>query len=311
MMRPAIAIAFVLSIIACKSSGPNPGDDDDDDIDSGVAVDARVTEDGWTELIARDWTVPPGSADTYKCRRIQIPSDMMVTGFRAIAPLGTHHTVVTISNSGAIGDYDCSASNLDYQMLYASGVGTDTLAFPTGVAMKIKAGQYINLNLHLFNATDDPIDGHSGIEVKVVPAAEVVHEADMTFAGSLNFDILPGDNREVKGGCTLKSDWHIFTLWPHMHQFAKHQKLTITKTGQQPVALLDDPYSFLEQKNYPMTEMLLESGTRIDVTCTYNNSTNPPQTISFGDSSNEEMCFTGIYKWPTGGSLFQCAGAPL
>ena len=171
MMRPAIAIAFVLSIIACKSSGPNPGDDDDDDIDSGVAADARVTEDGWTELIARDWTVPPGSADTYKCRRIQIPSDMMVTGFRAIAPLGTHHTVVTISNSGAIGDYDCSASNLDYQMLYASGVGTDTLAFPTGVAMKIKAGQYINLNLHLFNATDDPIDGHSGIEVKVVPAA--------------------------------------------------------------------------------------------------------------------------------------------
>ncbi|HEY5933776.1 MAG TPA: hypothetical protein VIU61_04060 [Kofleriaceae bacterium] len=306
MMRPAIAIAFVLSIIACKSSGPNPGDDDDD-VDSGVAVDARVTEDGWTELIARDWNIAPGADDTYRCRRVQVNQDMWVTGFRAIAPLGTHHTVVTISNGGTTGDYDCQAGSLDMKMLYASGVGTEELAFPTGVAMKIQAGQYVNLNLHLFNATDDPLIGHSGIEVKLVPAADVVHEADMTFAGSLNFEILPGDNREVYGGCRLTSDWHIFTLWPHMHQYAKHQKVVITETGKTPVTLLDDAYSFFEQKNYPMAEMLLPSGTRIDVTCKYNNNTDPPQTITFGDSSNQEMCFTGIYKWPAGGNLFQCS----
>lgn len=306
MMRPAIAIAFVLSIIACKSSGPNPGDDDDD-IDSGVEVDARVTEDGWTELIARDWTVPPGSADTYKCRRIQVNQDMWVTGFRAIAPLGTHHTVVTISNGGTTGDYDCQAGSLDMKMLYASGVGTEELGFPTGVAMKIQAGQYVNLNLHLFNATDDPLDGHSGIEVKLVPATDVVHEADMTFAGDINFSIEPGDNKTTTGGCNISSEWHIFTLWPHMHQFAKHQKVVIKKPGMDPETLLDDAYSFFEQKNYPRAEMTLPQNTQISVTCTYNNNTNPPQNITFGDSSNEEMCFTGIYKWPAGGNLFQCA----
>jgi hypothetical protein len=29
--------------------------------------------------------------------------------------------------------------------------------------------------------------------------------------------------------------------------------------------------------------------------------------LRFGDSSNEEMCFTGMYKYPAGGNLFQCA----
>jgi len=303
-MRTAIALAFAISIVGCKSSGPNPGDDDDD-IDSGVP-DVSVP-DGWTELISRGWTVPPGSADTYKCRRIKVTQDMWVTGFRAIAPVGTHHTVVTISDGGQTGDYDCSVLGLDMNMLYASGVGTDELAFPTGVAMKIKAGQYINLNLHLFNATDNEIAGTSGILVKLVEPAAVVHEASMSFAGNANFSIPPGDNKEVKGGCTLERDWHIFTLWPHMHQFAKHQKLAVTRPGEQPMTLLDDAFAFTEQRNYPMSEMMLPSGTVVDVTCTYNNNTNPPKDIPFGDSSNEEMCFTGVYMWPAGGAIFECS----
>ena len=304
MMRPAIAIALALSIIACKSSGPNPGDDDDVD----ASVDAPVTPDGWTELIARDWTVAPGAADTYKCRRIQINQDMWIAGFRAIAPLGTHHTVVTISDGGQIGDYDCGAGTLDMQMLYASGVGTEELAFPSGVAMKIEAGQYVNLNLHLFNATDDPLDGHSGIEVKLMPANEVVHEANMAFAGDINFSIPPGDNKTTTGGCTLQRDWHVFTLWPHMHQFANHQKLVARPPGGEAITLLDDAYSFFEQRNYPMAEMHLESGTEISVTCTYNNNTDPPKNITFGDSSNQEMCFTGVYRWPPGDTLWECTG---
>ena len=305
MIRMAFALAIVLSIVGCKG-GTNPGGDDDDD-GADAGIDAPPIEEGWTELIGRDWTVPPGADDTYKCRRIQMTQDMWISGFRAVAPFGTHHTVVTISSGGQTGDYDCSVLNLDNQMLYASGVATDELLFPPDVAIQVQAGQYINLNLHLFNATDDPITGRSGILVKTSDT-EPLHKADMMFAGNMRFSIEPGDNKIVEGGCEqTRADYQVFTLWPHMHQFAKHQKVVVTPAGQDPMTLLDEPYSFLEQRNYPMATLSLPMGSRIDVTCTYNNNTNPPVNIPFGDSSNQEMCFTGMYKYPAGGGLFQCS----
>ncbi|HTL34231.1 MAG TPA: hypothetical protein VL326_13970 [Kofleriaceae bacterium] len=269
--------------------------------------DAPVSDLGWTMLVGRSWQVPPGSADTYKCIRIAVKEDMWVTGFRAQAPLGTHHTVLTISNNGnQLGEYDCQVGSLDLEMLWASGVGTAELNFPEGVGMKLKAGQFVNLNLHLFNASDTPLSGTSGIEVKKVEPSAVVHEADMTFSGTTNFSI-PSDNQphDVSGGCQVQSQWNVFTVWPHMHQHATKQSFEITQGATVTKVLDNKPYSFQEQVNYPSQTMTLNPGDRIKTTCTFVNNTGT--TLTFGDSSNEEMCFTGMYKWPAGGSLFQCA----
>ena len=167
--------------------------------------------------------------------------------------------------------------------------------------MKLTAGMTINLNLHLFNASDDPLAGTSGIMIKTLPAAGVVHEADMVFAGTQRLSI-PSDGQptRVTGGCTAPREWNVFTAWPHMHQFATHTKLTIGGD-----VVLDEPYSFEEQVNYPEVVRTIPQGTRIDVECTYVN--NSGVTVTFGDSSNQEMCFTGMYKYPAGGHLFQCA----
>jgi hypothetical protein len=68
--------------------------------------------------------------------------------------------------------------------------------------------------------------------------------------------------------------------------------------------MLDTDYSFTEQKNHPIPETIFYSGDQIQVTCTYVNNTG--STINFGDSSNAEMCFTGMYKYPAGGNAFGC-----
>ena len=293
------ALAAVLVCAACGGGGTSS--------DDTPMPDAPDVPQEWTSLIGRDWTVPPGSADTYKCKRIQITEDMWINGFRQIAPLGTHHTVVTVSTNGQqLGDYDCGVSSLDFQMLYASGVGTAELLFPEGVAMKIKAGQYINLNLHLFNASDELLTGTSGIEVKRIEASKVVHEADMQFAGTTDINI-PSDGQPhtVSGGCQLSSAITMFTIWPHMHQFATHQSFEVTKGGQVMKLLDNKPYQFEEQVNYQIEPLTLAAGDRIQTTCTYVNTSGT--TVTFGDSSNQEMCFTGYYKYPAGGNLFQCA----
>ena len=97
MMRIAVAVVGVVAV-GCGNSKCDPGltcGGGDDGADAAVTAD-------FVDLVGRDWLVPPGSADTYKCRRVMVPEDMWIGGFRAIAPVGTHHTVVTFSNQRPI-----------------------------------------------------------------------------------------------------------------------------------------------------------------------------------------------------------------
>lgn len=304
-MKGTIVAIVAFALGACGKDLTHMGSPDAPGSTGDASGDA--TPAGWTPLIARDWDLAAGATNTYKCTRIMVTQDMWVAGFRAKSPTGTHHSVLTIStNNTQTGDYDCQAGSLDNQMLYAAGVGTDDLSFPSGVAMHIAAGTYINLNLHLFNATDNPISGNSGVLVKLVDHADVVNEADMMFSGTFTINI-PSDGQPhpAHGSCKVPTDWHIFTLWPHMHQTATHQKWTYTEGTNAPVALIDDDFSFAEQKNYPIADTLLKKGDTIDTYCTYVNNTGT--TMTFGDGSDKEMCFTGMYKYPAGGSLFSCA----
>jgi hypothetical protein len=312
-----LAFTGLVTFAACGSSGGG-GDDDGDDDDTTTPdantwtppPDADLT--GYTELIGRDWTMAPG--ERYKCIRIQAAQDMYIQSFQAQAPQGTHHTVVTIKDQlggqggSDLGEYECEVNTLDLQMLFASGVGTDALTFPDGVAMKIEAGQYINLNLHLFNTQGSAdLSGHSGVWVKTIPVDQVVQEAEMVFAGTMDFTIEAGMTGEASGGCTFNQPATIMTYWPHMHQIATHQKVTLTVGGQQMV-IHDEPFSFEEQKNYTLDPPIqVQSGDSINVVCSYDN-TAGEEDVTFGDSSNTEMCFTGLYRYPKQAfTLFDCA----
>jgi hypothetical protein len=309
MMKLAyVSLVAGLGLIGCGGGGEaDDTGDDDPQVDAPPSTDPDANPDGWEMLIGRDWNIPAGVNDIYRCTRIMVPEDIYIAGFRSQAPLGSHHAVLTIANnnSGELGDYDCDVGSLDFKMLYASGVNTDDLMFPDGVGVFLPQGTYINLNLHLFNATDDAISGSSGVLVKKL-AAEPPTLADMTFAGDVNLNI-PGNNlpHVESGGCnSLNRSFSIVALWPHMHQYATHQKVEFIHDGV-PTTVLDEAYSFSDQGNYPQTPNLeFQSGDGINVTCTY---VNPgPSSVEWGDSSTEEMCFVGIYRYPAGGTLFDC-----
>ncbi|MEO8701378.1 MAG: hypothetical protein ABI867_15130 [Kofleriaceae bacterium] len=309
----AILLAVVsLSILGCGGGGGNNGDDDDDTpIDASNPIpDAPPIPEGFTRLIGRTWTLAGGQLDTYKCVRITIPTDMYITSIVAQAPTGTHHTVLSIAgsngSSGPDGEQDCSVGTLGMQMLYASGVGTAPLDFPTDVGIKVAAGTQIHLNLHLFNATENDIAGDSAILVKASATPPPIL-AEMVFAGSFLFQIPANGQPFTKtGGCTANSNFTLFAVWPHMHQLATHQKVEITRGQQAPNVIHDSAYEFAEQKYYLQNpEVQVQSGDQIKVSCTWVNNTGSP--IGFGDSSNKEMCFSGLYRYPAANAgLFQC-----
>jgi hypothetical protein len=312
-MRRYTLLAFALTIGCGKD--PAGGGDDQPVIDapSGMA-DAYVPPAGYTKLIGRTWTLQPGATDIYKCVRVTIPQDMYITAFEAQAPLGTHHTVLSIAGangtSGPDGEQDCAVQTLGMQMLYASGVGTSPLEFPANVGLKIAAGTQIHLNLHLYNAGDSALSGESAIWVKSQPTAPPML-AEMVFAGKFLFSIAGTPQgqqpmeQKVIGGCTVNNPFSLFAVWPHMHKIATHQKVEVIRNSASTV-LHDAPFNFYEQ-NYHLQNPIyqVQTGDQIRVTCSYLN----PSTasVTFGDSSDQEMCFSGLYRYPAMNSgLFQC-----
>src|SRR5574338_635727 len=246
LMRAWLCVALVAA--ACGGGSGIGGDDDDGQPDAGSdATPDGLIADGWTKLIERSWNlVPPQEA--FKCTRIQIPEDMYISGFRARSPTGTHHELLTIAtdSTGPIGDYDCTSSTQDPKLLFGGGIASNDFEFPAGVAIKLPAGSYINLNLHLLNVSDSTLSGTSGVYVRTVPANEVVHEADMMFLGTYQIDVPPTNSpKVVSGSCVTPTDWTIFNLWPHMHSYGVHQKVSVKRGGTSNVTtLLDTGYSY-------------------------------------------------------------------
>jgi hypothetical protein len=316
-----ISFAFLLAAAACGTNNSSG-----DDADAAVNPDGNGSGNpdagppaGYTKLIGRSWSLTAGQTDTYRCVQITLPQDTYIGGFHAEAPTGTHHTVLTITNNPqhADGEWDCSAGSLDFQMLFASGVGTDDLAFPDGVGIKVPAGYHVTLNLHLFDATDHALAGETDIYVKQLSTApDAAHLAEMVFSGTFTIDVkaTAGITQTASGGCALPSDANLIALWPHMHQLGVHQLVTLTpKAGGGTMNLLDHDYKFTEQKNYPWaTPIAVKQGDQINTVCSYINTTNPLTEVKFGESSLDEMCFTGIYRYPaTGQNLFSCTtGVP-
>jgi hypothetical protein len=275
----------------------------------GCASDPEGPPTGTVELIGRDWSVPTG--EHYKCLGIQVEQDMYIRELRTFGPLGEHHTVLTVTDrlggigGTQLGEYDCNVLTVDLQMLYASGVGTPPLAMPDGVALEVRAGQYLHLNLHLFNATDDVQSARSGIEAVLVEPVPTERLAEMVFVGTFDIDVAPGETRTHGGGCTFTRDATLFGYWPHMHQFATHHKLTVNAGGTAQI-LHDEAYDFEEQRHYPITPTIaVKPGDSARVDCTYTNTSGTR--LRWGDSSNEEMCFSGLYRYPKQAtSLFDC-----
>ena len=296
MMRASL-VAVVL--LGCGSDGGgatidgNGGDDD-------APPDATIPP-GFTELIGRDWQIDTHTSDNYFCRKIQVTQEMWISAFSSLSPLGTHHQIITVSDDPTnLGDYSCNSTNLDPKMLYAGGIDTDALQLPDNVAVHVQAGQYLNLNLHLFDATDNPLSGHSAVLVKTIDASQVVNEADMTFAGKRIFTVpKQTTNYTITGGCVVPAgvDWNVFAVWPHMHQLAVHQTDEIyVGANPQPTTILDVPYTFTEQQNYNMNGIVFHPGDTVNIECIYDNPT--MMDVNSGEGANNEMCLLGLYRYP-------------
>lgn len=273
-------------------------------------VDTSTAADQWQTIITGDWTLDPGT-EGYVCARITLEADLVVSAFSAIIPKGTHHTLLTVGDpTKPDGVEKCTAADNYPLSVFGSGVGTNELDMPAGVAVRIEKGKQLNLNLHLFNTDPDPLSGTSGTQVKIMKEEDVQDYAEGILAGTLALNIPPHQETTSVGYCAMSHDVTIFSVAPHMHQLGTHARVVGMPAGADEVVLHDGPYDFNEQRYYPVDPLQLAQGDQVRVECTWMNTTD--KTVAFGDSSLAEMCFAGIYRYPANGDNFACVmGARL
>lgn len=333
MMKHANTVALALLLLAAGSAcGSEVGEaggsgTSDGQADGGVPAPSTTDAEAdgetlatWSTLLDHDWEIEPGQ-EAYYCVRKTVTEDVWISGFRGIAPAGTHHTSIGfgdpgvedpnymgLATSGPDGVVECNGIFTGTTLLYFGGAGNQPLEMPEGIAVKIPKGKQMLLTLHLFDVSEVPISGRSGVEVIHADPSEVVHEAQVVTVGkdvSPDLTVVPGESTQSEA-CTMTEDVTIFAVAAHMHLFGTHMKTTATLAGGSQVTLLDEDYDF-GQQHYNVIEPSVElhAGDTIEVTCSYNNTGGA--TLVFGESTHDEMCITGTYRYPATSPKSFCA----
>lgn len=255
-----------------------------------------VAADGWEMLVTSDWELAPNE-ERYFCQRVTLKEDLYVNGIKAVNPAGTHHTALTAAASAGMPDglTECNSNGLLPQGIFGSGVGTAPVMYPAGVGLKLRAGQQLLLNLHVFNVTAQRLRGTSGTAVLRAKPEDVKNLAESLLAGPARFSV-PVGRSSVKGKCTMTHDTKLFAVQPHMHQTGVHMKGVAHSSEMGDVTVHDGAFNFENQLVYAIDEVPMKQGDTVDVECTFDNQTDKP--ISFGESSNQEMCFLVLHRYP-------------
>lgn len=283
MRLTTISLALSTCLAGCANDA-RLGDDE-------PGVDPGTDDRGFIPLVMHDYSLPPGT-ESFVCVRQTVTEEMWIKTIKPVSPDGTHHAVLmTGAPDGPDGAVDCTSS-LPKPAIYASGVGSQELDMPDGVAVHLRPGDQLLLNLHLFNAGSDALDGTAGIEVIETEPVDTSHEAGVVLVGkAAGLTIPPGMSTQL-GECTTPAGSTVFAVAPHMHTRGVHMK--VDYTGQ---TLHDEDYTFDQQRFHVLPSVMpTVAGAKMTVACTYYNETSA--SLYFGESTDQEMCYALAFVYP-------------
>jgi hypothetical protein len=289
-------LPFALLLAACGGSGSSDNDSDGGGGSDGSTGGVDAPGDpplNYVSLITTEWTMA-ASDEGYICATKTLTEDTYVGALRPLGPPGTHHTVVSM-RAPTEPDNPSFPCGPEFGEFWASGYGTGALVLPDGVGLLAPAGMQLRLSLHLFNTQDVPLSGTSGLEVVRLDPSDVTHVARVSYHGPYDFVIpdngepFPYTHTTATGSATLVG------IFPHMHQLGTHFRARLLHPTGEPTVLWDEDYQFESQEFAPLAEIRVGATDTLETTCTWLNAGSGP--VTWGDSSEAEMCFTILMSY--------------
>jgi len=264
-------------------------------------------------------TVPSGQENT-QCvvTRLKNLTAAHVGTIHNVLSDGSHHLIVYRTNDTQeqLTPFDCQP----FSDLLKPAKGTplmitqkkdDTLTLPQGVAFSINADQFVRLEMHYINASPAELQVSATSTFVTMPESQFQNEADFLFFGNPDINI-PAHSAMTLGPTYLPlppdlADSKFFGFAGHTHQWGTNVSVATTtgKTGPD-TPIYDVPnWQWAEPETvYVDPPLTVPQNGGFHLTCEWQNDS--ANTVKFGESANDEMCFFWTYYYPSKGA-FVCA----
>ena len=271
--------------------------------------DSGSGDEGYQDvLIEHEWQID-STDEKFWCVRQTLTEDVYIAGFEAVAPPGSHHTVLSAGATplGTDGVSECTSNEHNFEnMVFETANGVNGFEMPEGVAVKLVAGEQLNFNIHVMNTGDSALTGVSAVKFKPADPATIEQYARSIYVGKLGIELPPQQETTLSSDCPLATDVTAFGVLPHMHAAGAHMTVAAQGAGEEQQMLFDEDFELATTKRYyPIDPVSLKADDVLQVTCTWFNATN--ETIYWGEAISDEMCFAGVYVYPAEGVNGYCA----
>lgn len=179
--------------------------------------------------------------------------------------------------------------------------------FTNGIAQRLYPGTDIKIQMHYApTATTEDDSTSINLFFAQTPATRFIRSKVMTPFTSVvtpPFVMIPGTTTDFHGTWELDQDVSLVGIMPHMHMLGKNWRVYAIKPGGDTVNLIRImDWDFNWQSSYYFKKLLhLPQGTTIHAYAKYDNTANnpnnpnsPPQFISWGENTSDEMFYLPI-----------------
>jgi hypothetical protein len=185
--------------------------------------------------------------------------------------------------------------------VFGTGIGDQDLLLPEGSAQILPEGTQLLIQLHLFNTTTSEIVTRTKVRMHKTDVVDPLPVGFYVF-GTSEVELPPASNSTVSNDCTVPDEVVIGAMLPHMHYLGQSLTFEMGDANDPSAPMREvfkrDPYSFDDQYVEPF-DLTIPAGTPTRVTCEFDNP--DPRTVTFGESSENEMCFLVTYQIDSAG----------
>lgn len=184
----------------------------------------------------------------------------------------------------------------------------DMIFLPNRVAYTFAPHQMVKLEMHYLNASDQTQNVQATVDFYAAEAGSIDHEASILFTGSPDVSIAPGETKTLHQFFLVPpyldlSQSKIFAITGHTHKLGTNVSVRVaqSKTGPMTEVYAPSPFKWdePETKTYNGDPFSIPKDGGLDFECSWTNTTQ--QSVGFGESATDEMCFFWAYYYPSVG----------
>lgn len=311
--------AVVLALLAIPACHKTDGDDGNSIGDGGSDQGSNFGSGGQSYSLTWGPVTVPAGVENTQCVWVKLNNDepIKVHGLHNTLSTSSHHLIVYKDDQDTTEQTTPVKCQPFTGALNASGKimplaitqkHDDEIILPDGVAYTLAAHQMIKLEMHYINAADADAQTTGTVNFETADPSTIHDEAGLIFTGSPDINIPANSQATLHQFFTVPSTFdlsqsHIFAMTGHEHHFGTGVQVSLAAQKGGALTELYNPSPFMWAE--PLTQTFdppfsVPQGGGFDFTCSWTNTSN--QSVSFGESANDEMCFFWLYYYPAQGT---------